>query len=288
MTTLPCRLYGLRMGKVKVTTRALRTALAATLGAALASTGTAAAAGRLQQQGPGTGDGPDPNAPRCKQLPVTSDRWIVPGNGDHAPTPGSPSNPNAVELRGFSTPDKPSFTQVLPSPDFDPANASSATMSALGFPTKPEAKSDLAKWKHDVEHSTTRRFGLCEVAGAHFTTDASSSWAGTVASHSTNAVREVYGEWKSPSMVSYCPHRSDDSTWVGTGGWHAGTGYLAQDGFSAVSGVYNSTGPIDQVIGWVEALGSPLNGGNAVFIDGYQASDAQGGALCARWEHSRG
>ena len=173
LTTLPCRLYGLRMGKVKVTTRALRTALAATLGAALASTGTAAAAGRLQQQGPGTGDGPDPNAPRCKQLPVTSDRWIVPGNGDHAPTPGSPSNPNAVELRGFSTPDKPSFTQVLPSPDFDPANASSATMSALGFPTKPEAKSDLAKWKHDVEHSTTRRFGLCEVAGAHFTTDAS-------------------------------------------------------------------------------------------------------------------
>lgn len=195
------------------------------------------------------GDGPAAaGASECVQMPISADRWVT-ADGSSA----KPEDPSAINEVSYKSPEGAVWTQIIPSDNFNPLTASAATLKALGMPERPQEEAKLKTWSEAVSKMKSVGEGLCTIPGSGQFGVPDPNWAGHYTNHHAQVVTEVAGKWKSPSYVSYCPHQSDDGTWVGIGGL-GGVKNLIQAGFSNWSGMYNHSGLIDTVVGFMEKL----------------------------------
>ena len=153
----------------------------------------------------------------------------------------------------------------VPPAGFQPSSASAAELSEYGFPPRPTSTAALTLWNAEFDHyqSITPQLWAkqqpepTQTGGQPAATSTlySGNWSGYKAAPPANTgFTEVQGNFKQSAAGSTSCSNSQESQWVGIGGWN--TGSLIQDGTSIVPG----RSPED--FAWYEWLSS--TGGQSV------------------------
>jgi hypothetical protein len=109
------------------------------------------------------------------------------------------------------------FEQRTPPAGWTPATATDAELRFYGFPARPAAALERARWSATyANYSAPAPTGMCVNSHISHATK-TKNWSGSVATGKTN-YNYVEAHVKVPHDIFGCPHASGNSMWTGIGG----------------------------------------------------------------------